>query len=78
VPAAEDSGAGARRDSVAAVIGSEAHTGEGRLARITTIQRIRTEAGLPPNASECKVSANGKESRSAYSADYDFHAPAQR
>jgi len=48
------------------------------LARITTIQRIRTEAGLPPSASECNVSANDKESRSAYSADYYFYAPAQQ
>ena len=63
---------------MAAVIGSESHTGEGRLARITTIQRIRTEAGLPPSASECNVFANDKESRSAYSADYYFYAPAQQ
>jgi len=54
------------------------HTGEGTLARITTIQRIRTEAGLPASASECNVSAIGKESRSAYSTDYYFYAPAQQ
>ena len=54
------------------------HTGEGTLARITTIQRIHTEGGLPPKASDCNMSANGKESRSAYSADYYFYAPAQR
>jgi uncharacterized protein DUF3455 len=52
------------------------HTGEGILARVTTIQRIHTEGGLPPKASDCTVSTNGKESRSAYSADYYFYAPA--
>jgi hypothetical protein len=60
------------------LLSAASHTGEGTLARITTIQRIRTEAGLPPSASECNVSANGKESRSAYSADYYFYAPAQQ
>jgi Protein of unknown function (DUF3455) len=51
------------------------HTGEGILARVTTIQRTHTENGLPPQASDCNLSANGKESRSAYSADYYFYAP---
>ena len=60
------------------LLSAASHTGEGTLARITTIQRIRTEAGLPPNASECNVSANGKESRSAYAADYYFYTPAQK
>jgi len=60
------------------LLSAASHTGEGTLARVTTIQRIRTEGGLPPNASDCNVSANGKESRSAYSADYYFYAPAQK
>ncbi len=60
------------------LLSAASHMGEGTLARITTIQRIHTEGGLPPNASDCNVSANGKESRSAYSADYYFYAPAQK
>ena len=60
------------------LLSAASHTGEGVLARITTIQRIRTEGGLSPNTSDCNVSANGKESRSAYSADYYFYAPAQK
>ena len=60
------------------LLSAASHTGEGTLAPITTIQRIRTEAGLTPNASECNMSANGKESRSAYAADYYFYAPAQK
>jgi hypothetical protein len=60
------------------LLSAASHTGEGALARVTTIQRIRTEGGLPPKASDCNMSANGKESRSAYSADYYFYAPAQK
>lgn len=59
------------------LLSATSHTGEGILSRVTTIQRILTEAGLPPSASECNMSANGKESRSAYSADYYFYAPAK-
>lgn len=60
------------------LLSAASHTGEGTLARVTTIQRIHTEGGLPPKASVCNVSANGKESRSAYSADYYFYAPAEQ
>lgn len=60
------------------LLSAATHTGEGILARVTTIQRIHTEGGLPPKASDCTFSANGKESRSAYSADYYFYAPGQK
>lgn len=60
------------------LLSAASHMGEGTLARVTTIQRIHTEGGLPPKASDCNMSANGKESRSAYSADYYFYAPAQK
>jgi hypothetical protein len=49
--------------------------GEGVLTRVTSIQRIHTDGGVAPNASTCDASAAGKESRSAYSADYYFYAP---
>jgi len=51
------------------------HTGSGILSRVTTVQRIHTEGGLPPNASNCGVAAAGTELKSAYSADYYFYAP---
>lgn len=51
------------------------HSGEGILSRVTSIQRIHTEGGLPPSANTCDASGNGQESRSAYSADYYFYAP---
>ena len=51
------------------------HTGDGIFSRVASIQRIHTEGGMPPSASMCDASASGKESRSAYSADYYFYAP---
>lgn len=52
------------------------HAGEGVFHRVTSIQRIHTEGGLAPGANTCDASANGKEARSAYEADYYFYAPA--
>ena len=49
------------------------HTGEGVFRRVTSIQRIHTEGGLAPEANTCDTSANGKEARSAYEADYYFY-----
>jgi len=51
------------------------HTGAGVLSRVTSIQRIHTEGGLAPSANSCDASANGKEARSAYQADYYFYTP---
>ena len=51
------------------------HMGDGIFSRVTSIQRIHTEGGMPPSASTCDASANGKESRNAYSADYYFYTP---
>lgn len=53
------------------------HAGEGILSRVTSIQRIHTESGLAPDANSCEAPANGKEARSAYSADYYFYGPAR-
>lgn len=50
------------------------HTGEGALARVASIQRIHTEGGQAPKASDCTVAMNGKESKSDYTADYYFYA----
>lgn len=57
------------------LLAAASHTGEGILSRTTSIQRIHTEGGLPPGASTCDAASGGKESRSAYSADYYFYAP---
>lgn len=52
------------------------HTGDGILKRVTSIQRIHTEGGVPPQSAPCDAPASGRQSRSAYSADYYFYAPA--
>jgi hypothetical protein len=56
------------------LLAAASHTGEGILSRVTSIQRIHTEGGLAPAANTCDASASGKESRSAYAADYYFYA----
>ena len=49
-------------------------SGEGVLARVTSIQRINTKGGKAP-ASGCDAEHAGQEVRVAYSADYLFFAP---
>jgi hypothetical protein len=50
------------------------HSGEGVLARATSIQRINTKGGKAP-ASDCDAAHAGQEERAPYSADYVFFAP---
>jgi hypothetical protein len=54
------------------------HTGEGMFSQVTSIQRIHTMGGMPPEEIACDASASGKEVRSAYEADYYFYVPAQK
>jgi hypothetical protein len=50
------------------------HSGEGVLARVTSIQRVNTKGGKAP-ASGCDAAHAGQEERVPYSADYVFFAP---
>jgi hypothetical protein len=50
------------------------HSGEGVLARVTSIQRVNTKGGKAP-ASGCDAAHAGQEERAPYSADYVFFAP---
>jgi hypothetical protein len=50
------------------------HSGEGVLARVTSIQRINTKGGKAP-ASGCDAAHAGQEERAPYTADYVFFAP---
>ena len=50
------------------------HAGTGRLANVTTIQRLYTHGGKPP-ADGCDESHKNVETKSAYTADYYFYAP---
>lgn len=52
------------------------NAGKGALAKVTTIQRVHTKGGKPP-AEGCDASHRDAESKSSYSADYFFYAPAK-
>jgi hypothetical protein len=49
------------------------HEGAGTLSRVTTIQRLNTKGGVAPAG----VCTQGAESKSPYTADYYFYAPAK-
>jgi Protein of unknown function (DUF3455) len=50
------------------------HSGNGILAKVTTIQRIHTKGGQPP-ATGCDDTHRGTEVKVPYTADYYFYAP---
>jgi Protein of unknown function (DUF3455) len=52
------------------------NSGKGQLSNVTTIQRVHTKGGKPP-ADGCDASHRDAESKSAYTADYFFYAPAK-
>jgi len=53
------------------------HEGKGKLADVTSIQRVHTMGGQAPAAAECDASKINTEARSSYTADYYFYAPAK-
>jgi hypothetical protein len=52
------------------------HSGNGLLSNVTSIQRVRTHGGQPP-ADGCDAAHRDAETKSSYSADYYFYAPAK-
>ena len=52
------------------------HAGSGALGNVTTIQRVRTHGGKPP-AEGCDAAHINAETKSSYTADYYFYAPAK-
>ena len=58
------------------LLAATSHSGDGIFSRVTSIQRIHTEGGMPLEAKYCDSSAAGKEAGTAYAADYYFYAPA--
>jgi hypothetical protein len=52
------------------------HSGNGQLANVTSIQRVHTHGGQPP-AEGCDAGHRDAETKSAYTADYYFYAPAK-
>src|SRR5271157_1351145 len=59
------------------VVSVTAHSGDGVLSRVTSIQRIHTKGGLPPPAADCNTPKQNLEVKSSYTADYYFYAPAK-
>jgi hypothetical protein len=51
------------------------HSGNGLLDNVTAIQRIHTHGGKPP-AQGCDADHRDTETKSSYTADYYFYAPA--
>jgi hypothetical protein len=56
------------------LLSAAGHSGTGTLTRVTSIQRLHTKGGQPPQSS-CDESHSGAEARRPYSADYYFYAP---
>lgn len=52
------------------------HSGKGLLSDVTTIQRVHTHGGQPP-AEGCDAAHRDAETKSSYTADYYFYAPAK-
>ncbi len=52
------------------------NSGKGQLANVTTIQRVHTHGGKP-GSDPCDESHKDAETKSAYTADYYFFAPAK-
>jgi len=59
------------------LVNVESHAGKaGLLTNVTTIQRVHTHGGKPGNDA-CDESHKGAETKSDYTADYYFYAPAK-
>jgi Protein of unknown function (DUF3455) len=52
------------------------NSGKGALANVSKIQRVHTHGGMPPTYG-CDESHKGDETKSKYTADYYFFAPAK-
>jgi hypothetical protein len=52
------------------------HSGTGQLSNVTTIQRVHTHGGQPPGEG-CDAAHRDAETKSSYTADYYFYAPAK-
>ena len=58
------------------LVNAVGHSANGLLTKVTTIQRVHTHGGKPPSAG-CDESHPGVETKSSYTADYYFYAPAK-
>lgn len=59
------------------LLSATGHSGQGKFATVSSIQRLHTMGGAPPAATECVAAKLNTEARSSYTADYYFYAPAK-
>jgi Protein of unknown function (DUF3455) len=59
------------------LLSATGHSGSGKFSSVSSIQRLYTQGGQPPTAAECDPSKANTETRSRYTADYYFYAPAK-
>jgi hypothetical protein len=59
------------------LLSATGHSGQGKLATVSSIQRLHTVGGAAPAAAECDAAKANSEARSSYTADYYFYAPAK-
>jgi hypothetical protein len=65
------------RDSISwLLVNAVDHTGKGLLTNVTSIQRVNTHGGKP-RSDGCDESHRDAETKSSYTADYYFYAPAK-
>lgn len=60
------------------LVSATSHSGEGVFGRVASIQRIHTHGGQPPPAADCSASKQNTETKSSYTAEYFFFAPAKQ
>ncbi len=58
------------------LVNAVGHAGKGALSDVTAIQRVHTHGGRPPSDG-CDESHKGAETKTSYTADYFFYAPAK-
>jgi hypothetical protein len=58
------------------LVNAVGHAGKGLLTTVTTIQRVHTHGGMPPD-DVCDAAHVNNESKSSYQADYYFYGPAK-
>jgi len=58
------------------LVNVENNSGKGQLAKVTVIQRVHTHGGKP-GLDPCDESRKNEETKSPYTADYYFYAPAK-
>lgn len=60
------------------LLSAKSHAGDGRMARVTFIQRLNTVGGIAPAATACDAAHLGTVTRVPYTATYAFYVASNR